>query len=251
MDRGPTPARQTADRLPAADSKLRSYASALRARAPALESLWRALLAKNAQSFRNLATAYTASIDVACAAAFLETRRAVAPGANQTLARAARAAAEAARAEARDVARIFTDTGPELRPCYRPRLVQFLQALARTLGNTEEPAAAPTLSPEALPRDTSALQPFAHASHIFVASLHAGWPLTEELTLWPPVQLGSFSKHGKTFYPGSRTPQQSLPDWSQHEVRTFPRAPGEASIAIHIQGGAIRTITSSSSLHVA
>ena len=71
----------------------------------------------------------------------------------------------------RDVARIFADAGPELRPGYRPRLVQFLQSLANTLGSTEEPASAPTLSPEALPRDTAALQSFAHASHMFIASL--------------------------------------------------------------------------------
>jgi hypothetical protein len=254
-DPRPAPAHPEAEassRSPgAADSKLRSYASALRARAPALVSLWRALLAKNAQSFRDLATAYTASIDVACAAAFLETRRAVAPSADQTHSLAARATAEAARAKARDVACIFSDAGPELRPGYRPRLVRFLQSLASTLGTTEEPASAPTLSPEALPRDTAALQSFAHASHMFVASLHAGWPLAEALALWPPVQLGSFSKNGKTFYPGPRTPQQSFPDWSQYEVRTFPRAPGEAPITIHIQGGTIRAITSSSSLRVA
>ena len=81
------------------------YATALRARSPALEELWRALFAKRPQGFRNLATAYIASVGVACAAAFLEARRVIDPGADRTLAHAAREKAEAAQAEARDAAR--------------------------------------------------------------------------------------------------------------------------------------------------
>ena len=65
------------------NSKLSQYAASLRALSPELEQLWRALLAKTPQSFRNLATAYTAAVDVACAAAFLEARRVVEPGADQ------------------------------------------------------------------------------------------------------------------------------------------------------------------------
>ncbi len=79
------------------------YAAPHCARSPVLTELWRALQAKKAQRFRNTTTAYVASINVACAAAFLEARGAVEPGSDRAAADTALGVAERARAEARDL----------------------------------------------------------------------------------------------------------------------------------------------------
>ena len=173
------------------------YATAPRARSPVLEELWRALFAKRPQGFRNLATAYTASVDEACAAAFLEARRAIDPRGDRSLAHAAREKAEAAKAEARGVSRILTSALPDLPSRSRPCLSPFLLSLGRTLVTADSVVPTPALTPEALPAITAALQPFAHASHMSIASLHNGTPLSEALALWTsvPVRYAPFPAH--------------------------------------------------------
>ena len=212
------------------------YAASYCARSPELTELWRALLAKPPQRFRNATTAYIASIHVACAAAFLEARAAIAPGADHASADTARTVAEQARALAQDLSATLTAAAPHLPSRAVARLAAFLQTLALTIG------LAPTLDTDPLPvhpmpMDTTPLQPFPHASHMCIASLHAGWPLAEALTLWAHVHSGTFSKNGKSFYPGPRTPQQAPPDWTLCQVRSFPRAPGEAPICVYSLNG--------------
>ena len=85
---------------------------------------------------------------------------------------------------------------------------------------------------------------------MFIASLAAGWSLSESISLWAPVHSGSFSASGKSFYPGPRTPQQQPTDWAECEVRSFPRGPGEPVVHIHTLRGSIRAITASASLRV-
>ena len=225
------------------------YAASYCARSPELTELWRALLAKPPQRFRNATTAYIASIHVACAAAFLEARAAIAPGADHASADTARTVAEQARALAQDLSATLTAAAPHLPPRAVARLAAFLQTLALTIG------LAPTLDTDPLPAhpmpmDTTPLQPFPHASHMCIASLHAGWPLAEALTLWAHVHSGTFSKNGKSFYPGPRTPQQAPPDWTLCQVRSFPRAPGEAPICVYSLNGSIRAISSTRSLRI-
>ena len=208
-------------------------------------------MAKPAQRFRNASSAYTASVDLVCAAAFLEARQAVAPGSDHGPAQAAERAAADVRAQARTVHMALTAARPDLHPRAAPRLATFLPTLASVAGAQplEEPGRAIPMDP--LPHHTACLQPFPHSSHMFLASLHAGWDLSEALALWSPVQLGSFSKHGKTFYPGPRTPQQGPFDWTQCQVRSFPRAPGEAPVCVFSLAGSIRAISSTASLQVA
>jgi hypothetical protein len=219
------------------------------ARSPELTELWRALVAKKPQRFRNATTAFLASIDIACAAAFLAAHSATAPGADQSASILALGIAEQARVEARALSTILSAAGPHLPDRATPRLAAFLQTLAATIGTV------PSESPPHLPTHpmtpgTAALQPFPHASHMCIASLHAGWPLAEAIDLWAHVHLGTFSKNGKSFYPGPRTPQQGPPDWASCQVRSFPRAPGEAPICIYSSLGSIRVITSDSSLRI-
>jgi hypothetical protein len=66
-----------------------------------------------------------------------------------------------------------------------------------------------------------------------------------------PVQLGSFSSSGLSFYPGPRTPQPVPFDWLQCEVRTFERAPGEAPVCVYLLRDTIRAITSAKPLRIA
>ena len=220
------------------------------ARDPLTLEVWRSLHGKTAQRFRNALTSYTASVRVACATAFLEARLASAAGSDTDAARSAAAAAEAARATAHEILHACPAAATRINRKYAHRMALLSTALLAILGPDSQPSPPPA-QPERLPAHTAPLHLFEHASHMFIASLAAGWPLSNALSLWAPVQSGSFSASGKTFMPGPRTPQQPQLDPAECEVRSFPRGPGEPVVGVYILRGSIRAITSSASLRVA
>ena len=62
------------------------------------------------------------------------------------------------------------------------------------------------------------------------------------------MNLGSFSRNGKSFFPGPHTSQSPSRLWPSHEVRSLLLAPGEHPIYIYISLGAIIAVTSDHSL---
>ena len=68
--------------------------------------------------------------------------------------------------------------------------------------------------------------------------------------MWARAQVGSFSKSGKTFFPGPRTPQSSTRDWASTEVRSITRAPGEPPVAVYVSHGQICAIACVASLRI-
>ena len=210
--------------------------------------VWRALHSKSAQRFSNAVSSYLATVRVSCAAAFLSARQDLTPGADCSLPLSAASAAEAALDTARALLQACPSAAQRIHPKYAARLTRLASALHSVLGPVTPPPAAPRITPERLPAHTAPLLAFEHTSHLFMASLAAGWPLRDALALWVPVGSGSFSDSGKSFYPGPRTPQQPPMDWSLCEVRSFPRGPNEPVICAFILRGILRAITSSASL---
>ena len=192
-----------------------------------------ALHGKHPQRVNNALTTYSASVRVACAAAFLEARLAQPAGSNQGAAVSAAAAAESALVLARSMLAACPAAASRIYARFVGRVAHLTSALRNILGPCPD-AMQPHSTPEPLARQTAPLHLFEHSSHMFIASLATGWSLSDAISLWAPVQSGSFSASGKSFYPGPRTPQQQPTAWAECEVRPFPRGPGEPIVHVHI-----------------
>jgi hypothetical protein len=92
----------------------------------------------------------------------------------------------------------------------RSRIASTALSLQGVLGPPVGPVPAP-LPQEAPPTGSAILEPFEHTLHLFLASLSAGWSLEDSLMLWAPIDLGSYSRSGRTFFPGPSTPQSPSP----------------------------------------
>lgn len=216
---------------------------------PEIAELVRALSARKVARFTNAMSMYSARAKVAYGAAFLEARAAAAPGADQSRAQLAAELAASRRREACDLEAL---TNTSAIPCdrrHKGRLAALSVALAALSGSDRDDSAGSRL-PDPAPIGPGALVPFPHTSHMCLAALGAGWELHECLQIWAQVDLGSFSKNGKTFFPGPRTPQSQPPVWSTLEVRSLLLAPGESPVHVYMSHGAIVAITSSHPLRL-
>ena len=224
---------------PASLQRLESLTSAC----PEIAELVRAVSARKVARFANAVSTYSARIQVAFGTAFLEARRAAAPGADRTLADMSVQSAADLRREACELESLVVASAIPCDLRHQGRLVTLQRALAALSGSgvVED---ATTRLPDPVPTGSGALVPFAHTSHMCLAALGAGWEMHECLRLWSQVHLGSFSSNGKSFFPGPRTPQSALRAWTSLEVRTLLHAPGEHPVSVYVSHGAIIAITS-------
>jgi hypothetical protein len=198
---------------------------------------------------RNALSLFTSSARVAFATAFLDTRASLTAGSDPD--QAARSVADATTI--RSLARAFASN---ISPEHPPRPVSSLPRTRMILDQLHAVAGAgPTapssaLIPELVRQSPGILQPFEHSTHMCLASMCAGWDLGESALMWARVQHGTFSPSGRTFFPGSRTPQSPSRDWAATEVRTLPRAEGEAPICIYVSFGQIVAIVSTQTLRI-
>ena len=186
----------------------------------------KALTAPKAARLTNAATLLTSSIRVAYASAFLEEREALKADADSDRAVEPVQRAIALRADALE----FLALLPLAQVCKHPHSQSRLASLALHIRSVTGPPpdhAQPAPTPERAPTGPKALIQFEHSSHMCVAALCAGWEPAECTNMWARAQLGFYSKSGKTFFPGPRTPQSAERDWPSTEVRFISRAPGE------------------------
>ena len=235
---------------PAPGPETRPSLSDLAAESPHIHAIRASMTTPKVASFNNAVSLYTASIHVACAAAFLAAHAACAPGADHGQADSAAAHAATLRLQASALHAALARV-PRARPASLANLRSVrLQALILGVIGGASARDLPLPVPEPAPVTPGALVTFEHSSHMCMAALSAGWALPDALALWAPVHLGSFSASGRTFFPGPRTPQ-SLPDnWTDAEVRAITRAPGEAPLAVYIRHGRVIAIASGTSLRV-
>jgi hypothetical protein len=66
--------------------------------------------------------------------------------------------------------------------------------------------------------------------------------------LWAPVDLCSYSRSGRTFFPGPRTPQSNSRDWAPTTVRSVTRAPSESPLSVYTSHGQICAVVSATRL---
>jgi hypothetical protein len=83
-----------------------------------------------------------------------------------------------------------------------------------------------------------------------LAAISSGWSVSESISLWSQTDLGHYSPSGRTFNPGPHTPQTPTRDWSNTEVRSLVRAPGEAPLSVYISFGRICAIASSGKIRI-
>ena len=224
--------------------------SDLAAESPHILAIKAALTAPKAAAFNNAVSLYTASIHVACAAAFLAAHAACAPGADHDQADSAAAHAADLRFQASALHAALSRL-PRVRPASLANTrCARLQALILGVIGGGPARDSPLPLPETAPVTPGALVPFEHSSHMCMAALSAGWSLADALALWSPVHWGSFSASGRTFFPGPRTPQSPPETWNDAEVRSITRAPGEAPLAVYIRHGRVLAIAAGSCLRV-
>ena len=224
--------------------------SDLAAKSPHILAIRATLTTPKVAAFNNAVSLYTASIHVACAAAFLEAHAACAPGADQGRAAGASAHADTLRSEAvafhAALSRMPRPRSPTLAHARSTRLQASILGVIGGAPTRDLPLPVP----ETAPVTPGALVPFEHSSHMCMAALSAGWSLHDALALWAPVHLGSFSTSGRTFFPGPRTPQSLPVTWSDVEARAITRAPGEAPLAVYVRQGRVLAIAAGTSLRV-
>jgi hypothetical protein len=119
-----------------------------------------------------------------------------------------------------------------------------VSSLNLAIGPDSTDQTAPIL-PDPCARCTGPLVSFEHSSHMCLASISSGWSVSDSISLWSQTDLGHYSPSGKTFYLGPHTPQTPTRDWSNTEVRSLARAPGEAPLSVYISHGRICAIASS------
>ena len=181
---------------------------------------------------QNALSLFASSVRVAYATAFLEARAALDPNLDSDRAQVPIAAAASLRGLALEFVAALQSATPSRHPHAKSRLELVTSQLRAVTGPGPEEAF-PAQIPEPVPRDPGALQSFEHATHMCLAALCDGWEVEECVQMWAQVQHGTFSKSGRTFIPGPRTPQSTGRDWPHTEVRTISRALGEAPVSIY------------------
>ena len=221
--------------------------SALCARVPHLHAIRTSLAAPRLAKLRNALSLFTASARVAYATAFLEARAALSPEADSERADAPIARATALRADALEFQHALAQTPRVRHPCASARAA-LVDEQIRSIAGPGPEADAPRLLPEPPLRAPGPLELFEHASHMCMASLCDGWEMDQTVRMWARVQLGTFSKSGRTFIPGPRTPQSPERDWAHTETHTITRALGESPVCIYISHGEIVAIVAGAPL---
>jgi hypothetical protein len=212
-----------------------------------LHAIRTALHAPKVARLQNALSLFASSVRVAYATAFLEARAALDPNLDSDRALEPIAVAAALRGLALEFVAALTTSTPSRHPHAKSCLDLVTSQLHAVTGPGPEESF-PALTPEPVPRGPGALQSFEHATHMCLAALCDGWEVGDCVQMWSQVQHGTFSKSGRTFIPGPRTPQSPGHDWSHTEVRTISRALGEASVSIYVSYGRIVAITSASKL---
>ena len=224
-----------------------SRLSDLCARVPHLQSIRSALTAPKQGKLRNSLSLFTSSVRVAYATAFLEARAALDPGADSERADKPIARAAALRGDALEFQHALAGQ-PRSRHSGAATRVTLVSDQIRAVAGPGPDEDFPRLVPEPHLVTPGPLRPFGHASHMCLAALCNGWEMDETVRMWARVQHGTFSRSGRTFIPGPRTPQSLGRDWSATEVRTISRALGESPVSIYISHGSIVAIVAGTPL---
>jgi hypothetical protein len=86
-------------------------------------------------------------------------------------------------------------------------------------------------TPSREPSSASALIQFEHSSSLFMADLAAGTPFLVALQRWSAVDMGTYSAHRRTFFPGGCAPRPVPTAWPRMEQHTLPGRGDEQPVA--------------------
>jgi len=174
---------------------------------PLLHAIRMALHAPKVARLQNALSLFASSVRVAYATALLEARAALDPNLDSDCALEPVAAAASLRGSALEFVAALTASAPSRHPHAKRRLDLVTSQLRAVTGPGPEESF-PALTPEPVARGPCALQSFERATHMFLAALCDGWEVGECVQMWAQVLHGTFSKSGRIFIPGPRTPSR-------------------------------------------